>query len=272
MGKHRSSTSGTSGTPASKPQVKRPRASSGGTDDDPDALIDLVLGALSDSDTMQRFITSLCAIPDIKSQLVKHLIPTLDDQVKQILNPLKASVENLETKLKASDAQYKDLELKHDDLEQYSRRQNVRISGITEQEGEDTDQLIVKFAKDALKVDITATDIDRSHRVGRKTQSKPTRDIIVRFVSYKSKSLFMRSRKAVRTYNNEHSTSHFVNEDLTRKRSNLAFEARKRKQQGLIKDTWTFDGKVFIKSHNDNVTVCRDINNLPSLPATSVNN
>lgn len=55
------------------------------------------------------------------------LIPTLDDQVKQILNPLKTSVENLETKLKASDAQYKDLELKHDDLEQYSRRQNVRI-------------------------------------------------------------------------------------------------------------------------------------------------
>lgn len=265
--KHKSGTQGTQGTPQNKQPAKRPRASSGATDDDPDALIDIVLGALADKETMERFIKSLCTIPDIKNQLIQHLVPSLDEQVKEILTPLKKSVDDLETKLKASHTQYKDLEAKHDDLEQYTRRQNVRISGIAEQDGEDTDDLIINFAKNALKVDLDPAAIDRSHRVGRKSPTKPTRDIIVRFVSYKTKTAFMKSRKAARLYNNEHSTRHFISEDLTRKRSNLAFEARKHKRQGTIKDTWTFDGKVFVKRLNDSVSVCRDIDELSSLTA-----
>lgn len=69
-------------------------------DDDTDVLIDTVLGTLSEPDTMKRFITSPCAIPDVKSKIVEHLIPSLDDQVKQILDPLKSTVTDLENKLK----------------------------------------------------------------------------------------------------------------------------------------------------------------------------
>lgn len=260
----------TSSTPKSQ-QQKRPRASSGATEDDTDVLIDHVLGALSDPDTMHRFVTSLCAIPEVKSKIVQHLIPTLDEQVTRILEPLKSTVCDLENKLRASDARCNELEAKHDDLEQYTRRQNIRVSGFAEQDGENTDAIVIDFAKKALNLDIDPSDIDRSHRLGKKTSSKPSRDIIVRFVSYKTKVKFMKARKAARQYNSQNGTAHFISEDLTRKRSNLAFQARKLKRDGTIKDSWTYDGKVFIKCHNDNIILCSDVSSLPTRTAPAGN-
>lgn len=260
----------TSNKPKSQAQ-KRPRASSGAMEEDTDVLLDTVLGALSDPDNMQRFITSLCAIPDLKTKLVEHLIPTLDQQVKHILEPLKTTVNELQTQLKASGVRCNVIEMRQDDLEQYTRRQNIRISGFEEQEGESTDDIIVDFAKNALNLDINPSEIDRRHRVGRKGPSKPSRNIIVRFVSYKTKVKFMESRKATRAYNSRQRTSHFISEDLTRKRSNVAFQARKLKREGTIKDTWTYDSKIFIKSHNDTITVCTDVSSLPRSPVASGN-
>ena len=58
-------------------------------------------------------------------------------------------------------------------------------------------------------------------------------------------------------------TPQFIREDLTRTRSQIAYEARKLKRTGVIKDTWVFDGKIFLKQLNDNTTVCSDIASLP---------
>lgn len=259
-----------SNTPGNQ-QSKRPRASSGEMDENTDALLDTLLGALSDTNTMERFVASLCAFPDVKTKLVNHLLPTLDEQVKLILNPLKATVTDLELKLKESNDRCQQLDNKHDDLEQYTRRQNIRIAGIQEADGENTDNLVITFAKDVLNVDVSAAEIDRSHRVGQKAQNKTTRDIIVRFVSYKSKLKIMKARKAARQHNIHHKTAYYINEDLTKKRSNLASEARKLKRAGVIKDTWTFDGKVFIKSANDVVTVCTELSKLPNPPVIQGN-
>ena len=72
------------------------------------------------------------------------------------------------------------------DLEQYTRRTNVRIYGIAEQPEENTDNLAVDFFKSELKVDVASNDISRSHRVGKKSEAKP-RPIIVRFTKHKTK-------------------------------------------------------------------------------------
>jgi len=50
----------------------------GGSDTDADIVIDAVLGALADPITMDRFVSSLCAVPDVKAKLIEHLLPTLD--------------------------------------------------------------------------------------------------------------------------------------------------------------------------------------------------
>ena len=60
-----------------------------------------------------------------------------------------------------------------DDLEQYTRRTNVRIYGVAEQPEENTDNLAVDFFKSELNVDVASNDISRSHRVGKKSGAKP---------------------------------------------------------------------------------------------------
>ena len=64
-----------------------------------------------------------------------------------------------------------------DDLEQYTRRTNVRIYGIAEQPEENTDNLAVDFFKSELNVDVASHDISRSHRVGKK--SEPNEDLLL---------------------------------------------------------------------------------------------
>lgn len=110
----------------------------------------------------------------MKTKVVEHLIPSLDDQVKAILEPLRSTVDDSQKRRKASDGRYSQLDAKHYDLEQYIRRQNTRISRFSEQAGENTDDIIVNFAKNVLKMDITHPYIDRGHRVGRKHPGRPT--------------------------------------------------------------------------------------------------
>ena len=70
-----------------------------------------------------------------------------------------------------------------DDLEQYTRRTNVRIYGVAEQPEENTGNLAVDFFKSELNVDVASNDISRSHRVGKKCGAKP-RPIIVQFTKH----------------------------------------------------------------------------------------
>ena len=78
-------------------------------------------------------------------------------------------------------------------LEQYSWRNSVRISGYPEPYAENTEDRVVKIAKE-LDVDISKDNIDRSHRVGKPTQqgrSAPDRvrprDILVKFSTYNTR-------------------------------------------------------------------------------------
>lgn len=257
MGKHKQ----TSGAP-----VKRPRASS--SEDDPEVLLDTFLGALSNPDMLDRFVNSLCSIPLLKDKIVQCLMPSLEDQITNILQPLKETANDLKSSLKTMQTNYDKLEDRYDDLEQYSRRQSVRIAGVGEIDNENTDDLVVSFAKDVLDIDLEHVEIDRSHRVGKASQKKPVRDIIVRFVSYKSRRKVLKAKRNMFTYNQQNNTRYQINEDLTKKRSFLAFQARQLKRKGHIDDTWTFDGKIFIKLPDSRVQVCTKISDLPNAGST----
>ena len=84
-----------------------------------------------------------------------------------------------------------------DDLEQYTRRTNVRIYGVAEQPEENTDNLAVDFFKSELNVDVASNDISRSHRVGKKSGAKP-RPIIVRFTKHNTKVVVMSRRRVLK--------------------------------------------------------------------------
>ncbi|KAE8741065.1 hypothetical protein FOCC_FOCC013403 [Frankliniella occidentalis] len=128
------------------------------------------------------------------------------------------------------------LNYKCEELEQYGRRNNVRIFGIAEQRNENTDQLVLDLAK-KLKVNIQLNNIDRSHRVGKPMGSTP-RPIIVKFTSYASKKAVFQAKKLLK------GTRTTVREDLTRERLALLKEAIRNYSE---KNVWTSDGVIMIK-------------------------
>jgi hypothetical protein len=69
-----------------------------------------------------------------------------------------------------------------DALKQYTRRENVRISGLPEASDKSAESLIrtVISLGDAVAVDIAESDVSAIHRLGKKTQNR-SRQVIVRF-------------------------------------------------------------------------------------------
>ena len=143
------------------------------------------------------------------------------------------------------------LELENDALEQYGRRNILRVSGIPEEVDEATDDHIIKLAN-ALDVPMTKQDIDRSHhvgkpgsgggRVGRADKSKRQhRDIIIKFISYNTRRRLFQMRKDLRETENGELKFVFINEDLTKTRSKILFEARILRHENKLKAAYSSD-------------------------------
>ena len=89
--------------------------------------------------------------------------------------------------------------LKLDELEQYTRKENVRIDGLPETGcNEDTADEVVKLAR-KVGVTITKNDTSVAHRLpGNRSSGKP-RSIIAKFVRRMIKTEFMRKKSNLRS-------------------------------------------------------------------------
>ena len=87
--------------------------------------------------------------------------------------------------------------LEIDNLEQYSRRENIRIHGVPEPQGKRDDGEVVVELAEKLGINIENYDIQKAHRLGKKRspRAKP-RPIIARFLKYKHRNdiLFLKSK------------------------------------------------------------------------------
>ena len=163
-------------------------------------------------------------------ELESSMRPVLQNSVK-IGNDLNMSVEDSNSKL--------------DDLEKYTRRTNVRIYGLPESsnssEPEDTDNLAINFFATELGVNISAKDINRSHRVGKRSAN--LRPIIVRFLRHNTKDDVLRNKRQLKTKK----CSYNVQEDLTLPRRNILKYLRNEIPEGIINKVWTNDGVVCLR-------------------------
>lgn len=181
-----------------------------------------VMQALQD----KGMLATLAAL--VKDTIVSEMRKTLEENTRVISELKDALVEK--------DKTIGVLENKIDDLEQYQRRQCLRVFGVSETDGEDTDKLAIDVAK-KIGVDLSVNDIDRSHRIGRKETDRP-RPVIVKFVSYRKRNELFRSKKNLR------GTGIVIREDLTKKRHALLQEAI---TKFGLKNVWTQDGAIIVK-------------------------
>lgn len=167
---------------------------------------------------------------------VKGLLVT---ELNNAIEPLKDQIISLQNENEA---------LKHeiDNLEMYSRRSCVRVSGVSE-ECEDTDQVLLDIAQ-KLDVPLKQADIEVSHWVGPKNPAKP-RQIIARIKNYELRHRLLKSSKDLRNVTGMDKVA--INQDLTKTRNKLAYEARQLVKTRQAKSTFVWDGKIFVIDFHD---------------------
>ena len=77
-------------------------------------------------------------------------------------------------------------------LEQYSRRNCLHIHGVKENKKEDTDEAAIEFLEKEMKEKLSANDINRSHRLGKKQTRSRLLSIIIKFTRYNVHNIIFR--------------------------------------------------------------------------------
>ena len=170
------------------------------------------------------------------------------------------------TTLKDENSQHKktitSLEKRIDDLEQYTRMDDVIISGLnlqpksyaaasapTAQNGPDDSESQKAKLEEQVVSFFTSKDIELSKEAISTCHHLPNakggiKNIILRFAQRKYKDSMLAQWKKLQGSNV------YINEHLTQKTSRLAYLARKLKKNKLIINTWTRNCRVFAKWDN----------------------
>ena len=205
-------------------------------------------------------------------------------QQKQIIELIK-EVQELKKESIEKDKTIKLLENRVADLEQYSRMNDVIVSGLktrhrsyarvaapgsgaagregvtseSETEMESLEQQVAVFL-DSKGISMDRSGIEACHTLPTRTKGA-TPAIIIRFTNRKSKIAILKQGRKLK------GTDVYINEHLTKRNGDIAKRARILRKQGKIQSTWTASCKVFIKLNGETpeeekVMVIKDISEL----------
>lgn len=184
-------------------------------------------------------------LPDIRD-IIADAVRNINENLRAEVSSLRAENTELRDQVRQLEQRVDKAEKAVDSQEQYSRRNCLRISGIVEAPGENTDGIILAVAKD-LNVPIQIGDIDRSHRVGKPAAC---RKILVKFTTYRARQQLYSERRNLSK--REAGKNVYINEDLTMARSKLLYDARNLVRAKKISSAYSSDGRIFIKDNNEN--------------------
>ncbi|KAK7457979.1 hypothetical protein BaRGS_00039151, partial [Batillaria attramentaria] len=123
----------------------------------------------------------------------------------------------------------------NDRMEQYSRRETIRIVGVKEEEEEDVEKKVLEIFKET-GAEVSPDDISVCHRIGKGKRGRP---ILAKFVSRKKKKEVMRKKKALREKDRYKNV--YLNDDLTQLRARLL---KMVKEASHIDKAWVVEGKI----------------------------
>ena len=191
---------------------------------------------------------------DVIKQLKRALIPQeIADKIDYLAaqsEQLKQTVKEKDEIIKALESRVDLLESAKDSIEQYPRRSNLRIEGIPESVGiGEIENAILDIVNDHMKLTpvLQSHEIERAHRIGRpKTDGGRPRTTIITLNSERRRDAIYRARINLKKHNTASGLNLrlFVNEDLTKTRSELLYELGKNE---LISDCWSFNRNILYK-------------------------
>lgn len=203
---------------------------------------------------VEEILKNAFSRPDFVANLCKTLASTICEkiekdiiEVKNELSETKVKYEELKVKIGDIERKY---EQKVDNIEQSTRKKNLRIFGLVESQTENTVEIVRQFLQTQLGVLVLDSDIDRCHRVGKPSQNK-SRSIFLRLTSYQKKNEIYSNKKKLK------GQGQTIREDLTKIRLQRYQDAVAK--YGL-KNVWTKDNQIFVNKGNKIEVFSGDIN------------
>ena len=199
----------------------------------------------SEIDLSQHVIKILTKLESVTEEL---LILKLDlSTVKKENSQLKKRVSELELYADESDEQLFNIEKRMNKLEQYTRRDNIEISGIAaDVKQEDLDKTVVELLG-MMDVHINTNNIEACHKLP--DNQKPN-NIIVRFSNRKIAIDCFRKKKKLKESDNAEAKKCFITENLSPANKEILNECKTLQQDNIINSVWTYNGNILIKFNN----------------------
>ena len=200
------------------------------------------------------------AVTSAVTKLEKDVIKPLQEQNKKLILKVKESEEiirskdellaqkndqisKLESDVKTLTKSSSKLTDKLDDLEQYGRRNSVRMYNINcAPYNSNCLDAVVDVLQNKLKVSVGPNDIDRCHPVG-KPNVNGLKPIIVKFKTYNAKREVYSSKSNLKG----NPDKIFITEDLTKQNRKMVATLLTKVKAKSIHSFWTIDGKIFFK-------------------------
>ena len=122
---------------------------------------------------------------------------TISGAVEAAVGSIRMEVEDLKEEVVKLKSLLDTVTQKAIDNEQYSRRNNIRIFGIPEVQGEDCYEIILNLCQGKLNIVCTREELDRVHRVGKQNTAGEAgpRAIIAKLRGHSTKMKFRKSQE-----------------------------------------------------------------------------
>lgn len=201
------------------------------------SALDVVVKQMNDQmHNLQSKVTDLTTSLEFSQREIDDLKAHAKEQDKERMED-RANIEKLTKLVESSNNKIKELEEKVIYQEDYSRRKNLRISGLEEQGNETWEQ--TSAAVSSLletKLQLPGVALERAHRVGPRRDSKP-RTVVARFTRYSDRDAAIRRGSQLK------GTNIYLNEDMS-----AASLAIKNAQMPLFKQARA-EGKIAFFRH-----------------------
>lgn len=179
-------------------------------------------------------------------------IRTQQEQLLALLEEVKL----LRSQNNEKDRRISELERRVDDLEQYTRINDVVITGLkirprsyaravatdggepSDEETRSVEQQVASYLR-TKGIEMDLEHIEACHPLPTRSERPPA--VILRFISRKNKMALLKQGRKLK------GTNVYMNEHLTKRNADIARRARLLKRQSKIQHTWVTNGKIFIK-------------------------
>ena len=212
-------------------------------------------------------------LSDDNQTLVKILSKILSDKVTEQIQDLKdilaekdKEIVELKKANKLLKSSIQDLELRMDELEQYSRRDCVVITGKglpPEEENEKAVEVIIKTTKEKLGVDIKPQDISVAHRLGKPRSQATAQNASSSGSPSRPRPIIVKLVRRSLKYDLIHAcinkkTDLSVNESLTPRRMTLmrSILAVRKVHKAKFKQCYSNEGRIYILLHGSMQKFC----------------